>query len=394
MAEAVGDLALLTFPVTEQTLCRDVYDRFSNDPDLLALPVIRCDQPVGLVNREDFLVSLADRFGRALYEGKAITTLMESEPLIVESHNSVDFVSQYVATEKPSALLKGFIITTKGRYTGVVSGLRLLQATVSRLQQQTIALELARKTEEEANRTKSTFLATVSHELRTPLNAIIGFANFILTDPYGPVTPVRYRNYIHDIATSGEHLLKLINDILDMSRVEAGRLELRYSLIDPIEVMQSTLRMMKPQIDRSQHQVTLDVDPGLPEISADERAIKQILVNLVSNAVKFTPSGGRIVLRASSKTDDTIQIEVRDNGIGIAPEKIAFVKTPFGQVDSSLSRQYDGTGLGLPLVEAFVDAHGGTFTLESTLGQGTTAIVVLPILQAEDMMPLQKALRV
>ncbi|MDA5194502.1 sensor histidine kinase [Govanella unica] len=378
MSEKIQRLALPIDPTTDSTQCHDLYERFSADPDLLAIPVLAGRSPVGLVNREDFMVALANKYGRALYEGKPVSVLMDARPLIVEGYNSLDFVSQYVASERPSALLKGFIITLEGAYIGVVSGLSLVQATTERLRRQTIELEEARAAAEDASRAKSTFLATVSHELRTPLNAIIGFATFMLSEPYGPVQPDRYGGYVKDIATSGEHLLRLINDILDMSRIEAGRLELRCSLFDPIEVVVASLRMLRPQIDKAGHNVTLDLDDKLGEIRGDDRALKQIFVNLLANAIKFTPPGGRISVHATAEGPDHIRFDVRDSGIGMAADQITTALKPFGQIDSSLSRQHAGTGLGLPLVLAFVEAHGGNLQIDSKPSEGTRISVILP----------------
>lgn len=379
MSERIRERALPIPPASIATLCREIYERFSANPDLLAIPVLQDMRPVGLINREDFMLRLADQYGRALFEGKPVTSLMETAPLIIEGEETLDNVGRYVATERPSALLKGFIIVERGVYLGVVSGLRLLQGTVERLVLQTGELERARLAAEMASQAKSTFLATMSHELRTPLNAIIGFAGFILTEPHGQIAPSAYGDYIRDIAASGEHLLKLINDILDMSRVESGRLELWYSTVDPLEIIHSSIRMLLPQMEAARHELQLDLDHDLPEMIADERTLKQILVNLLSNAVKFTPPGGRITVTARRVNEEALLFEIRDNGVGIPPEKIGTVMTPFGQVDSSLSRRHEGTGLGLPLVKAFVEAHGGRFALESVPHGGTTARVEMPL---------------
>lgn len=385
MEDLIGECAEAIPPVPENTLCSDLYRLFSVDPDLLAIPVTRNDQPVGMVYRHDFFLRLADQYGRALYESKPVTALMDPEPLVVDGGNTSASVSRYVAQERPSALLKGLIIIDGGQYVGVVSGISLIQFSVERLERQARELEMARIAEEKANRAKSEFLATMSHELRTPLNAIIGFASLIGDEAFGPVQPTRYRDYAKDIHSSGTHLLGLINEILDMSKVEAGRLELHPSLMDVEEVIGSATRLVRPQAQAVGHELVIELDDGLPPIFADQRCLKQMLVNLLSNAVKFTPDGGRITVKAGLAPDGGFIISVEDNGIGIPQDRMEAVLKPFVQEDSAFNRKHNGTGLGLPLVKALAEAHGGIFRLESSLGSGTRGILLLPANATEDV---------
>ncbi|MCZ6895035.1 MAG: PAS-domain containing protein [Gammaproteobacteria bacterium] len=232
-----------------------------------------------------------------------------------------------------------------------------------------------------ANRSKSEFLANMSHELRTPLNAIIGFSEVIQSETFGPIGSAKYREYVVDIKDSGIHLLELINDILDLSKIEAGKLELYEEEIEIPRIVRSCITLVK---ERAQHGgVALEqhVPQDLPVLRADERKLKQILLNLLTNAIKFTPSGGRVVLRVEADAGDWIRLSVTDTGIGIAPDDIVKAMEAFGQIDGAQSRKHRGTGLGLPLTRSLVELHGGTLELESEVDVGTTVTVHLPVKQ-------------
>jgi PAS domain S-box-containing protein len=236
----------------------------------------------------------------------------------------------------------------------------------------------AKEQAELANRTKSEFLANMSHELRTPLNAIIGFSEIVAGELFGPIGAARYVEYAHDIHSSGIHLLSIISDILDLSKIEAGRRELSESVVDLYGAAESCLRLVRGRADDGGVKLLNGVTRGMTPLFADERAVKQILLNLLSNAVKFTPEGGRVSVRTEIRPDGELVVLVEDTGIGIAPENIPRALAPFSQVDSSLSRRYEGTGLGLPLVKSLIELHGGRLELTSEIGRGTVAAVVFP----------------
>jgi signal transduction histidine kinase len=231
---------------------------------------------------------------------------------------------------------------------------------------------------EAASRAKSEFLAHMSHELRTPLNAIIGFAELILAELHGPLGSARYADYLGDIRDSGSHLLRIINDILDLSKAEAGKMELDEDEIDAEEVVASVCRLVRHRTEAARLEFEQCVAPGLPRLMADERKLKQMLLNLLSNAVKFTPPGGRVTIEADVTEAGELRLAVLDTGIGISAADLERVLEPFAQVDGPLARKYEGTGLGLPLTRAMVERHGGRFELESRLGEGTRAALFLP----------------
>ena len=239
-------------------------------------------------------------------------------------------------------------------------------------------LAVARDQAEGANRAKSDFLALMSHELRTPLNAIIGFSEIIKSEMMGPIGNPKYGEYASDVFDSGQHLLGLINDILDLSKIEAGKMELEEEDVDVAEVIGSCLRLVTERAAKGGVELITEVPDDLPALRIDERKLRQILLNLLSNAVKFTPDGGSVTVRSWFRSEDGFVLQVADTGIGIAPENIERALTPFGQVDSRLDRKYEGTGLGLPLTKSLIEKHGGSLDLQSKVGAGTTVTVRFP----------------
>jgi signal transduction histidine kinase/CHASE2 domain-containing sensor protein len=235
---------------------------------------------------------------------------------------------------------------------------------------------------EAANRAKTEFLATMSHELRTPLNAVIGFSEIMKTEALGPLGTPQYKEYMEDIHASGAHLLAVINDILDMSRIEAGEMKPAEERMEIARVVNAAVRLIAERATKGRVALKADLPADLPSLYADERMIKQILLNLLSNAVKFTPEGGRVTTGATVQTDGGISLWVADTGIGIAAEHMEVILQPFGQADSRLERKYEGTGLGLPLVKAMVELHDGTLEIASAKGEGTTVTAHFPPIRA------------
>ncbi len=236
----------------------------------------------------------------------------------------------------------------------------------------------ARDQAEIASRTKTEFLANMSHELRSPLNSVLGLAEIMKDEFFGPMGSERYRGYADDIFQSAKHLLDVITDILDISKIEAGRLTLYEEEIDIGPTIETCARLMYPRSSEAKIAIEKDVPGDLPRLFCDARKIKQILLNLLSNAVKFTPKGGTV--RISARVDETGEmcLDVTDTGIGIAPGNIEKALTAFTQIDSSWSRKYEGTGLGLPITKALVELHGGRLAIKSALGAGTSVAVTFP----------------
>ena len=238
---------------------------------------------------------------------------------------------------------------------------------------------LASKEEaDRANRAKSEFLTNMSHELRTPLNAVIGFSQILEREDFGP-TNDKQKEMVVDIRTAGEHLHDLISDILDYSKIEAGNFQPSFAPVDVVLQINKSIRFVTGRADEAKVKISVKVPPDNPTLIADERIFKQMLINLLSNSIKFTPSGGSIEVGVSQVEGEGLRVDVKDTGIGIKDDDLATALASFGQIDGSLGRSYDGTGLGLPLVKSFMEMHGGVFEIESEFGVGTTASLVFPL---------------
>ena len=238
---------------------------------------------------------------------------------------------------------------------------------------------IAAKNEAEiANRTKSEFLANMSHELRNPLNAIIGFSEILESESLGPLGVPDYRDYVGSIHSSGRHLLKLINDIVDMSKIEVGKLALNEEVVDVLDLASSCLTLMGGPARSGNVTLLRDTPDELPLLLADIRMLKQIIVNLLSNAVKFTPAGGTITLRAWSRDQDGYVLQIADSGIGMKLEDIPKAMIRFSQDASPISRKFEGNGLGLPLTKSLIELHGGSLDVQSKVGAGTTVTIRFP----------------
>jgi signal transduction histidine kinase len=250
------------------------------------------------------------------------------------------------------------------------------------LKKQNVALEKAKDSAESANRAKSQFLANVSHELRTPLNAIIGFSSILMNQLFGPLGDAKYLEYSKDINESGTHLLDIINDILDLSKAEAGKLSIAYEEVHIAKSVNKCLTILAERAEKGKVTVSVDVAKTLPPLVADRLRFIQILLNIMSNAVKFTEPGGRVHISARVLEEpgevQQFLITVQDTGIGMSEEDLAKAFQSFGQVDSGLNRKYEGTGLGLPLARKLIELHHGRIEMDSELAKGTTVRLFFP----------------
>jgi signal transduction histidine kinase len=269
---------------------------------------------------------------------------------------------------------------------------RALHATVSRLSvagdktcmrleaRASVSLpeqDAARDAAERANAAKSDFLARVSHEIRTPLNAIIGFAEVMTEERFGPVGSERYKDYLKDILASGRHVLSLVNDLLDLSKIEAGKMDLAFAAVDANAVIGECVSIMQPQANHSRIVMRQALAPVLPPIQADIRALRQILLNLLSNAIKFTPAGGQVIVSTTLSDAGYVLIRVKDTGVGMTEEEVRLALEPFTQIAPVSDMR--GTGLGLPLTKALVEASHASFTIRSRRQEGTLVEIAFPL---------------
>jgi signal transduction histidine kinase len=270
--------------------------------------------------------------------------------------------------------------TGVGLFSAYIQELYMRKAYVGQkiVEEKNILVSAALTEAVRANKSKSEFLANMSHELRTPLNAIIGFSDIIRRELFGPVGTSKYSEYAVDINESGSHLLAIINDILDLARAESGKLELNEREFDITHTLEACERMCKGRAETNKVQLIFFGGQSEICLRGDERLLFQVFVNLVTNAIKFTPEGGIVRLFVSASHEKGIQIRVTDTGIGIAPDNIERVLRPFEQVETSYSRRHNGSGLGLPYSKRLTELHGGKLEIESELGKGTTVTVSLP----------------
>jgi two-component system cell cycle sensor histidine kinase PleC len=267
-------------------------------------------------------------------------------------------------------------------------------ALIAELETATAMSDEARRRAEDANLAKSRFLASMSHELRTPLNAILGFSEVMGKEVLGPMSNPTYRDYANDIHASGEHLLDLINEILDLSRIEAGRYQLNEEPLNAVSVVEECCHLMELKARTKDIRIVQNFEPHMPRLFADERALRQITLNLLSNAVKFVPTGGEVEVRVGWTAGGGQYISVRDNGPGIPEDEIPIVLSAFGQGSIAIKSAEQGTGLGLPIVQGLLQLHGGEFELRSRLREGTEAIAIFPptrVMEALPALPTKRA---
>ena len=266
----------------------------------------------------------------------------------------------------------------KERVSELEKAQRILKEQSEELSRLADDLQVARDEAENANQAKSAFLASMSHELRTPLNAVIGFSEIMKNESLGSMGNEEYRAYSEDIHASGLHLLGLINNVLDLSKVDAGKVDLVEEEFNPTSVIRSCLNMLRIQAEKEKVNLISDISKDMLSMRADRRMLKQILINMLSNAIKFTPKEGTVTVKAWSGLDSGHVFQVIDTGIGVALEDIPRILQPFTQAENSLTRRHEGTGLGLPLAKTLVELHGGYLDFQSEAGQGSTVTVRFP----------------
>ncbi|HZS81957.1 MAG TPA: ATP-binding protein [Stellaceae bacterium] len=355
------------------------------------------DQGVAAVDRENRLIAFNRRFAELCHASHGCLRL--GMKFVPPAGNRVDSsaATEHRSDDRPiletrtAPLAGGGSVITCEDVTARVAVEQALRDSELRLQDRVHALEraheslktlasdlaAARDAAERANRIKSDFLAHMSHELRTPLNAIIGFSDIMMRELFGPMANPAYIQYAKDVYGSGRHLLAIINDILDLSKIESGKLELKIEPVDVPAAVRACIALVQGRAD--QGGVALDFAAAeVPRLLADELKLKQILLNLLSNAVKFTGEGGRVSVSVALTAGRGMAIEVADTGIGMSEEELAIAILPFSQIESPFRRRHQGTGLGLPLAKSLTEANGGQLELSSERGVGTVARVVFP----------------
>lgn len=308
-------------------------------------------------------------------------------------------VQAYANPDPMSAAMQGIVIGAVPFFAFVAEALRRgavarvrhqaeKDALIGELERSRVLSDEARRRAEDANRAKSQFLATMSHELRTPLNAILGFSEVMMNEIFGPLGSPNYKEYLTDIHSSGQHLLGVINEILDLSRVEAGRYALNEEAVDLASIAADCVSTVRLRAEDKRISLQMQFEDNLPALWGDERALRQIVLNLLSNAVKFTPRNGEIILRVGWTAGGGQYVGVSDNGAGIPADEIPTVLASFGQGSNAIKNAEQGTGLGLPIVQALVKLHDGEFELTSQEGKGTDVIAVFPHSRVLEVLPV------
>lgn len=341
------------------------------------------------------LVLSANTAAEALFgaERRAMIGRPLTERLAPESHRSaMDYLDGLASNGVASVLNDGRevigrvapeglipLFMTIGRVsTGPVAKYCAVLRDITQWKKSEEELTAARRRAEEASIHKSDFLAKISHEIRTPLNAIIGFSELMMDERFGPIGNERYKDYLRDIHVSGSHVMSLVNDLLDLSKVEAGKMDLRFEAVSLADVVGESVAMMQPQANRERIIIRSSLPAGVPAVVADPRSIRQVVLNLLSNAVKFTPAGGQVIVSTALEDNGEVILRVRDTGYGMSEKELETALEPFRQLHTTRSRS-GGTGLGLPLTKALAEANRAVFRIDSTVGQGTLVSITFPV---------------
>ncbi len=389
-----GDVAFLDIIAQPDATNESILQRERDDAISLLTSIFDASEvSIVVTDHNRRIVRVNDAFvrtfgwSRDVIIGDDVTILSPIDEADQIKHNHDDYIATGTRSTGEMNIVRRDGSIANALYTTAMLELsqrrRFLVTTIMDItvrKQMEVSLLISKDRADAANHAKSTFLANMSHELRTPLNAIIGFSELMQNETFGPLGHMKYHEYMHDIQFSARHLLEIINEVLDMSKIEAGRVELDENDVDMTETIQSTVRLMESRATENKVIFRVDIPPQFPKLFGDTRLLLQVLINLVSNAVKFSKSGDFIDISAKILPDDDMQIIVRDYGIGIPKDKIAQALEPFGQIlDTAHATQiHQGTGLGLPLARAMVELHGGALTVESDLGLGTTVYITLP----------------
>jgi len=378
MSHLVRHLSEPVVPILATTKGEDVYEMFGDDEDLLALPVVEGERPIGLIPRDAFFLKMADRHGRALFAKRPVTFVMDKDPLIVEEMTPVNDLNRLIVTKRPSALMDGFVITRNGAYRGIGTGLALFTAVSDESEERNrklvaLAKQLGQSRLEalSAAKVKSDFLATMSHEIRTPLNGVLGISQLLLETSLNP----DQEKLAKTIVDSGEILLRILNDVLDFSKLEAGKLDIEPESFAMSKLADEARALWRVRAAEKSLDFTVSCD-GMEDqmVFGDRVRLEQVLFNLIGNAIKFTERGSVSVKLTTSALGGgrrLLRADVRDTGCGIAQDAKSRMFHQFSQADASTTRKHGGTGLGLAISKRIVELLGGTIGFESDEGKGT-----------------------
>ena len=363
-----AEIAVAARPLDISQWCGAARMALEADRSLPGLAVVENDSVVGYVSRIALLSKLSNPLQYELLERRPLSLIMDRAPLLVEAVTEIDQLADRLIRDKPEALATGFVVTENGRYHGVASGIDLMRASVRLAEQRSAALEQARAAAETANRVKSEFLANMSHEVRTPLNGIIGM-NSLLLDT---TLDTKQRQYADTVADCAGSLLTILNDILDVSKLEAGRVLLEEIDFNLGEMVERTVAVVAQSAVEKGLALHVSIDPTCGgDVMGDPTRLRQILLNLLGNAVKFTAAGSVTVTVAPDGTSDFVRFTVTDTGVGIPSEKLPLLFNKFTQADGSITRRYGGTGLGLSISKQLAELMGGEIGVRASESGGS-----------------------